>query len=83
MENQEEINAQIKRVFIDTFHISPETYSLTMSPGNPKEWDSLGNQLLLMNLEKAFKCTIDEEEILQINSVADISQILLKKLESR
>jgi acyl carrier protein len=50
--------------------------------GDIKEWDSLGNFNLLLEIEKTFKIRIDTKSFNNIKSIKDIKQYL-KKSENR
>lgn len=47
--------------------------------GDIKEWDSLGNFNLLLEIEKVFKVRIDTKSFNNIKSVKDIKSYLKKK----
>jgi len=47
--------------------------------GDIKEWDSLGNFNLLLEIEKVFKIRIDTKSFNNIKSVKDIKSYLIKK----
>ena len=47
--------------------------------GDIKEWDSLGNFNLLLEIEKVFKIRIDTKSFNNIKSVKDIKNYLIKK----
>ena len=47
--------------------------------GDLKEWDSLGNFNLLLEIEKVFKCRIETKSFNKIKSIRDIQEYLKKK----
>lgn len=42
------------------------------------EWDSVGHMSLVAEIEEIFDITIDNEDIIEMNSVVKIKEILLK-----
>lgn len=46
--------------------------------GDIKEWDSLGNFNLLLEIEKTFNCRIDTKSFNKIKSIKDIKEFLKK-----
>ena len=49
-----------------------------MSRKNVKEWDSMAHLMLVSELESAFEVTMDDEDIMEIQTVADIKKTLQK-----
>ena len=47
-----------------------------MGPGDIPEWDSLGQQNLIMALEQKFKIKLDIDEVLEMETVEDIIDTL-------
>ena len=62
-----------KVLLIDESQISDE-----MSRKTVKEWDSMAHLMLVSELESAFEVTMEDDDIMEIQTVADIKEILQK-----
>ena len=49
-----------------------------MSRKNVKEWDSMAHLMLVSEIESAFEVTMDDDDIMEIQTVGDIKKILKK-----
>ena len=70
-------NAKLKKVLQKTFTKSniPENMD-NLKLGDFKEWDSLGNFNLLLEIEKEFNCRFDTTKFSEMKSVKDIKKNL-------
>ncbi len=80
MDDKDLLKNRVVDVFVKTFKISAENYRSDLQPGQLKEWDSLGNEILLMNLEKEFDIEFSEDEILEVNTSGDLEALILSKV---
>jgi len=62
-----------KVLLIDETKISDE-----MSRKTVKEWDSMAHLMLVSELESAFEVTMDDEDIMEIQTVTDLKKTLQK-----
>jgi len=62
-----------KVLLIDETKISDE-----MSRKNVKEWDSMAHLMLVSEIESAFEVTMDDDDIMEIQTVSDIKKTLKK-----
>jgi len=62
-----------KVLLIDESKISDE-----MSRKTVKEWDSMAHLMLVSELESTFEIIMDDNDIIKIQTVADIKKILQK-----
>ena len=62
-----------KVLLIDETKISDE-----MSRKTVKEWDSMAHLMLVSELESAFEVTMDDYDIMEIQTVTDIKKTLQK-----
>ena len=69
---------KLKNVLAKILLIDEKEISDSMSRKNLKEWDSMAHLMLVSELESAFKVTLDDEDIMEIQTVADIKKILKK-----
>ena len=49
-----------------------------MSRKNVKEWDSMAHLMLVSEIESAFEVTMDDDDIMEIQTVADVKKTLKK-----
>jgi len=49
-----------------------------MSRKTVKEWDSMAHLMLVSEIESAFEVTMDDDDIMEIQTVADIKKTLQK-----
>ena len=64
----------------DTFNLESDTQILdTHSPGQLEGWDSLGHANLMVALESTYGISIGLDEMILIETVADIKQLLKDK----
>ena len=62
-----------KVLLIDEYKVSDE-----MSRKTVKEWDSMAHLMLVSEIESAFEVTMDDDDIMEIQTVADIKKALQK-----
>jgi acyl carrier protein len=62
-----------KVLFIDEAKISDELSRKTV-----KEWDSMAHLMLVSEIESVFEVTMDDDDIMEIQTVADIKKTLQK-----
>jgi acyl carrier protein len=62
-----------KVLFIDEAKISDELSRKTV-----KEWDSMAHLMLVSEIESVFEVTMDDDDIMEIQTVADIKKTLKK-----
>ena len=62
-----------KVLLIDETKISDE-----MSRKTVKEWDSMAHLMLVSELESAFEVTMDDDDIMEIQTVTDLKKTLQK-----
>lgn len=64
----------------EILRLSPENEILDSSgPGSPEQWDSLAHATLMIALEPHYGVSLDIDEVMAIESVADIRRILAQK----
>ena len=62
-----------KVLLIDETKISDE-----MSRKTVKEWDSMAHLMLISEIESAFEVTMDDDDIIEIQTVMDLKKTLQK-----
>jgi acyl carrier protein len=62
-----------KVLLIDEAKISDELSRKTV-----KEWDSMAHLMLVSEIESVFEVTMDDDDIMEIQTVADIKKTLQK-----
>ena len=72
-------NKKIETALKNTFSKSKMPKKIdNLKIGDLKQWDSLGNFNLLLEIEKIFNCRFDTKTFNQIKSVKDIKEHLKK-----
>ncbi len=69
---------KLKDILAKILLIDETEISDSMSRKNVKEWDSMAHLILVSELESAFEVTMDDEDIMEIQTVADIKKTLKK-----
>lgn len=70
---------KVKEIIAKVFKIDAEKIKTEMTPDDIELWDSLGQLVLINNLEKEFNIVLEVEEIFEILSIGDIYSILRRK----
>ena len=70
---------KVKEIVSETFKISRADILMDMTPDDIELWDSLGQLMLINNLEKEFNVIFELDEIFEIISIADVLTILKRK----
>ena len=69
---------KLKDILAKILLIDETKISDRMSRKTVKEWDSMAHLMLVSELESAFEVTMDDEDIMEIQTVADIKKTLKK-----
>jgi len=75
-----DLEKELKAIFAQTFHVPAETISLTTRQEDLKEWDSLGQLLLIMEIETVFGISFHVEEVPQLDSFGKLLENIKKKV---
>ena len=78
--NEKEINKKILKSLKNTFLKSeiPKNF-INLKIGDLKEWDSLGNYNLLLDIEKNFSIRLNSTDLIKITSINQIITYLKMK----
>lgn len=71
-----ELEQKLKKVFSETFNVSSEKIFSETKQSDLKDWDSLGQLRLFMEIESAFDTSFLIEEIKELNSFQKILERL-------
>ena len=63
-----------------TLKIEMDQLKDDLGPGDIAEWDSLAHQELILALEEEYDIKLDIDDVLDMETVADIIEIIEKKL---
>lgn len=77
--NKERIIEKAEKIIAKLFKIDPADIKTNMTPDDIESWDSLGQLMLINDLEKEFCIKFEIEEIFEIMSIEDIYNILERK----
>jgi acyl carrier protein len=69
---------KLKNILAKVLLIDESQISDGMSRKTVKEWDSMAHLMLVSELESAFEVTMDDDDIMKIQTVADIKKTLQK-----
>ena len=74
------IEKKVYEVISKSLNIEPALLHEELGPGDMSEWDSLGHQTLIADLERHFQVKLDIDEVLDMETVGDIVEILQEKM---
>jgi acyl carrier protein len=69
---------KLKEILAKVLLIDESKISDDMSRKTVKEWDSMAHLMLVSEIESAFEVTMDDDDIMEIQTVADIKKTLQK-----
>ncbi|MEP6894771.1 MAG: acyl carrier protein [Chloroflexota bacterium] len=73
------MNAKLNEIIISTLHIPAEHITDELTMTEVESWDSLQHMNLIASLEQAFAVEFTFEEIVSMQSVAEIKRVLSDK----
>ena len=72
------LEARVARVVADVFGVSPGEIADDSSPETIEAWDSLKHVALIVALEAEFRIVIRPEEAVDMLSVGQVKQVLIR-----
>ena len=72
------VDKKLKTILAKVLLIDESKVSDEMSRKTVKEWDSMAHLMLVTEIETAFEVTLDDDDIMEIQTVADIKKTLQK-----
>ena len=69
---------KLKEILAKVLLIDESKINDVMSRKTVKEWDSMAHLMLVSELESAFEVTMDDDDIMEIQTVADIKKTIQK-----
>ena len=69
---------KLKNILTKVLLVDEATISDSMSRKTVKEWDSMAHLMLVSEIETAFEVTMNDDDIMEIQTVADIKKTLQK-----
>tara|TARA_Y100000590_G_scaffold63078_1_gene67662 strand:- start:5757 stop:5996 length:240 start_codon:yes stop_codon:yes gene_type:complete len=78
MKNKE-IKNQIRKLIVNQFKIKKKDIKKSLSANNVAKWDSLGHLSLITIIEKKFKISFTQEEIVKMLDEKNIFNVIKKK----
>jgi len=69
---------KLKDILAKVLLIDNSKISDGMSRKNVEEWDSMAHLMLVSEIESAFEVTMDDDDIMEIQTVGDIKKTLKK-----
>lgn len=74
-----EIHNRVRRVIAQTFAMGIDDVDETASTSTIQAWDSVGQLELVMALEQEFRLNFSPEDILAVDSIENISTLLIDR----
>jgi acyl carrier protein len=71
-------NKKLKDILTKVLLIDKETIIDSMSRKTVKEWDSMAHLMLVSEIEAVFEVTMEDDDIMEIQTIADIKKTLQK-----
>ena len=71
-------NEKLRDILAKVLLIDKSKISDGMSRKSVKEWDSMAHLMLVSEIESAFEVTMNDDDIMEIQTVGDIKKILKK-----
>jgi len=72
------IDEKLKDILAKVLLLDESKISDGMSRKNVEEWDSMAHLMLVSEIESAFEVTMDDDDIMEIQTVGDIKKTLKK-----
>jgi len=72
------IDEKLKDILTKVLLLDESKISDGMSRKNVEEWDSMAHLMLVSEIESAFEVTMDDDDIMEIQTVGDIKKTLKK-----
>jgi acyl carrier protein len=72
------MDEKLKDILAKVLLIDESKISDGMSRKSVKEWDSMAHLMLVSEIESAFEVTMDDDDIMEIQTVGDIKKTLKK-----
>ncbi len=69
---------KLKDILAKVLLIDKSDINDNMSRKSVKEWDSMAHLMLVSEIESAFEVTMNDDDIMEIQTVADIKKTLKK-----
>tara|TARA_Y100001970_G_C14241473_1_gene865154 strand:+ start:722 stop:979 length:258 start_codon:yes stop_codon:yes gene_type:complete len=79
MNDKEKIKENVIQIASEVFLINQENIKINASKENQSEWDSLAHLKLMIAIESKFSIKFSTDEILEINSLDDVTEIITSK----
>ena len=72
---------KVKKIVADTLHVNESLLVDGVGPGDFPRWDSLANQAILSNVEKAFGFSFTIDDVLDIESLNDLIEAVNRRMK--
>tara|TARA_Y100000590_G_scaffold463098_1_gene628951 strand:- start:83 stop:322 length:240 start_codon:yes stop_codon:yes gene_type:complete len=73
------LKSKIRKLIVKQFKLKKNQLKKNLSADNIDRWDSLGHLSLITNIEKKFKVSFSQEEIVKMLDEKEIYSTILKK----
>tara|TARA_Y100000590_G_scaffold174958_1_gene199955 strand:- start:167 stop:418 length:252 start_codon:yes stop_codon:yes gene_type:complete len=72
MNNSENIEKKLKKIFVETFNIKDKEININSSMKNIDKWDSLNHIGLINSIEQVFDLSFKDEEVINMTNFKKI-----------
>ena len=79
MDKKKDILKKIKPIFFKVFNNNKINISFKSSAASVKNWDSLAQITIILNIEKMFKIKFKVSEIAELKNVGEMINLIIKK----
>jgi acyl carrier protein len=73
-----DLETKLRQIVVDTLKIKESDYNEDLAAGDLPAWDSIGHVNLLMAVEREFEVAFDVTDAIDIESVADLQDMVRK-----
>lgn len=81
--NSTQIDEKLRMIVIEVLKIPAADYHEDLTAGDHPQWDSIGHVNLLMAVEQGFEISFDVTDAIDIESVADLQDMVRKYLAQK
>ena len=79
MDKKKDILKKIKPIFLKVFNNKKINISFKSSAASVKNWDSLAQITIILNIERMFKIKFKVSEIAELRNVGEMIDLIIKK----
>ena len=78
--NEDTVKRRVCDSIAEVLKVDAESITTESGPGNPPEWDSLGNVAIIQAVEESFGVSFDILDLMDVEMVQDLIDLTLEAL---